>query len=291
MNRKALRTTLESTYGPHNSWGERITDTALVWAARAEPGVSTLVSRRQRRALLLTTKRFLLLRPVEHGKRFATLVEEPLPKVEVAGVRRVRPMVQVRLLIATEPWIVEFRPRDRRIASGLVDALDRSAKPAEATPAAAAEPEPEPEPAAAPPPPEPPPAPVAPGAAGGPAPRPEMLLTVLAMGDPSAVPAFAEAAQSGFPPPPDPRPLVDRLSVRNVANRLRERTCTPTEAQRWAAVVQRALRVPDAPLVLDPYDPFPDQLAAGILVYLNLDANSDPDDAASRAIAAIEESV
>lgn len=152
MNRKALRTTLESTYGPHNSWGERITDTALVWAARAEPGVSTLVSRRQRRALLLTTKRFLLLRPVEHGKRFATLVEEPLPKVEVAGVRRVRPMVQVRLLIATEPWIVEFRPRDRRIASGLVDALDRSAKPAEATaaPETTAAAEPEPEPAAAP---------------------------------------------------------------------------------------------------------------------------------------------
>ncbi|MFZ4585460.1 MAG: hypothetical protein ACOYNI_09575 [Acidimicrobiia bacterium] len=317
MNRTTLRAQLESTLGPHNSWGEAVVATALVWSAQIQTRRGTLFARRRRRALLLTDKRLRLYDVASKGQ-LVPVVDLPFADVAVGRVRRFRLMVAVQCFLADTTWVFEFRPRDRQIARVFVDTVDTApglddddldddgfgngapAPAADATPDLVATMPvgaPAPTPASAPltPPPlalnplgfpPPPPAPTPPPAPAGP--RPEMLLTVLAMGDPSAVPALAEIMQGGFPPPKDPIPKVDRLSVRNVANQLRERRCSVTEAQRWAAVVQRALRAPNPPIILDPFDPFPDQLVAAIVALGGLTSMSDPDATAEQVLAAIE---
>jgi len=312
-----------------------------VWTARAESRIGAVTAQRRRRALLLSDKRLRIF-SIVRSRELTPLVDIPLGAVEIVQVRRARPMVQIRMRIEGHQWIVEFRPRDRSVATATVDAIDTAPVDFDTAPVDV-DSGPEPDVLAEPgtftspdtsggtdatPPvmttmPVPPPGAPAPGATPAPtpmapgfpapafpasapgfttpsppppetpltgpiSPRPEMLLAVLAMGDPSAVLPLANAVQGGFPPPPDPVPKVDRLSVRNVVNQLLDGRCTAVDAQRWASVVQRAVRLPQPPLMLDPFDPFPDQIMAGIAELAGFTSTTDVAAASQRVIAAIE---
>lgn len=289
MNRQILHRRVEADLSPRLGPGERIVGIAPAWAASAPPGLATLLTRRRIHAVAVTTDRLAIYELGGRGATFDAVVDRAYDKLTLLGRRTLAPLVRVSVLDVSTPWLVEFRPRDRKLARAVLDALDGHlpaepaeaaaglAEPAAASSAAASDPATE-EPVPAPP-------PLAPGFN---APTPEAVLAVLAMGEPDAVALLVQTAGAGFPPPPDPLPVVDRRSVRHVAAQLRTGQSSPTEAQRWAVVVLRAATTQPAPLVLDPDDPFPDQLHGALRVLRGLGPGTDPEAAAAEIEAVLD---
>lgn len=274
MNRRRLHEQVGNVLAARLGPTESIEHVVGVWAAQAPPGAATFFTRRRPHAVALTATRLVVLEPAR-PRTFEPVVDRPYG--ELTALRRGTPglLRRVAFTAGDRAWFVEFRRRDRAAANALVERLGTAAADASSNPTS-----PSPRPpewaAALEPPPATTPDPPAPAAPPRPEPSPDAVLRVLAMGDPAAVPLLAELASNGFPAPPDPLPVVDRLSVRSVAGAMQSGTATTTAAQRWAVVVQRALRSATPPLELDRDDPFPDQLVGAIKALAALRPDDDP---------------
>jgi len=263
-----MKTRVEQDLGARLGPGERIVDVVPAWVAQAPSGLATLVSRRRIHAVAVTTDRLAVYEIVR--SRVEPVVDRAYDKLSNHSARFARPLPRVSFEDAGTPWLIEFRPRNRRLARTVIESLDgRAAK----TSADVDFDEPQDQPTTATPRSERPPLPSA-------MPTPDAVLAVLAMGEPDAVALLAQVSERGFPPPPDPLPIVDRRSVRQVANHLRQGRASAAAAQRWAAVVQRAASMHPPPLAYDPDEPFPDQLHRALGYMLTLDPSVSPQRAA-----------
>lgn len=266
-----MKTRVQQDLGARLGPGERMIDIVPAWVAQAPPGLATLFSRRRIHAVAVTTDRLAIYEVGPRGG-LEPVVDRAFDKLVKRAQRFARPLARVAIEDASTPWFIEFKPRHRQLARTLANSLDghtadTTESPSDQTPTADG---PSPTTRGGPPrPPLPPPLPT-----------PDAILAVLAMGEPDAVALLAQVSERGFPPPPDPLPIVDRRSVRSVARHLRQGTATGASVQRWAAVVQRAAAMNPPPIAYDHDDPFPDQMHRAIGYMLTLDPSIDPGRAA-----------
>lgn len=104
---------------------ERVLAGGFAWVARPRPRVPLLVLARQPHLLGITDRRLLLWarprrrRPLDPAH---LALDVPLSELSVDAVHGARPMLQVRLHTPDQPYVIELRPRDRRLGRRLVAA-------------------------------------------------------------------------------------------------------------------------------------------------------------------------
>jgi hypothetical protein len=107
--------------------GERVVEYGPCWAAERRRRVPLLLLRRQQRLLMLTDRRLLLFsRRRRRGLRPSNLVVgKGYAAFSVERVRRVRPLLQVRVQATNGPrMVLEFRPGRRPLGEALLRRLD-----------------------------------------------------------------------------------------------------------------------------------------------------------------------
>jgi hypothetical protein len=145
VNRKATRRQVEAAVRPMLTKDEELRRSGPAWAVEHRGKAPLLFRARDLHEVVLTDQRFILLsRPQRRrplgvknlvlAKRYSTFSLE--------RARRLRPMLQLRVRTSAERVLVlEFRPRDRKIARDLVAAMGPPRRgrrrPVPATPAPA----------------------------------------------------------------------------------------------------------------------------------------------------------
>jgi hypothetical protein len=127
VNRKATRRQIETAVRPMLKKDEELRRSGPAWAVERRGKAPLLFRARDLLEVVLTDQRLILLtlprrrRPLGVNnlvlaKRYSTFSLE--------GIRRLRPMLQLRVRTSAERVLVlEFRPRDRRVARDLAAAL------------------------------------------------------------------------------------------------------------------------------------------------------------------------
>lgn len=127
MNRKGARQQIEAVVTPMLTRGEQLGRSGPAWAVEHRGKGPLLFRRRDLYLVALTDQRMILLvrprgrRPLGVGnvvlaKRYSTFTLE--------RAKKMRPMLQLRVLTGADRVLVlEFRPRDRRVAHDLAAEL------------------------------------------------------------------------------------------------------------------------------------------------------------------------
>lgn len=130
VNRKATRRQVETAVTPMLTKGEHLQRSGPAWAVEHRGKAPLLFRERDLHEVVLTDQRLILLtRPRRRrplgvnnlvlAKRYTTFSLE--------RARRLRPMLQLRVRTSADRVLVlEFRPRDRRVARDLADAVGPS---------------------------------------------------------------------------------------------------------------------------------------------------------------------
>jgi hypothetical protein len=128
VNRKATRRQVETTITPLLTKGEELRRSGPAWAVEHGGKAPLLFRARDLHEVVLTDQRFILLARPRRRQPLGVnnvVLAKRYSAFSLERTRRLRPMLQLRVRTAADRVLVlEFRPRDRRIARDLAAELD-----------------------------------------------------------------------------------------------------------------------------------------------------------------------